>query len=218
MELIQEVPHPRDFIVALQDGVRLLRREKVLSPAQAEAERTFASALRLWEFRGARFWVASRPEGLVSINVTRFQGSKAKNGWGRYANWIIAYTLPPYRQQGIATRLEFHVERVAVQEGMRRLKSLAGTWGGVRLHIACGHVFWGLARGGELAVDCPLPGQDGFPAGVPVEVRAAAAGEEPLAPERIVALAPGLRAVPESEVARVLAKLCQNFPPCTISS
>lgn len=107
---------------------------------------------------------------LQSINVTSIH-KKAKNAWGRYINVYLAYTVPVYRYKGYASILIRHLEEQALAEGCKRMKSLAGSWAGVRLHMHFGHHFYGVAKQGEIVVDTPLaPGLE-FPEGIPVDVR-----------------------------------------------
>jgi GNAT superfamily N-acetyltransferase len=108
---------------------------------------------------------------LISVNVTNFSKSKRKNAWGRYLNFYLAYTVPEYRHQGYASRLVEHVERTAIEQGYNRMKSLAGSYAGVRLHMRFGHTFWGIAKKGEFIVDTPLKSGDEWPEGIPIEAR-----------------------------------------------
>jgi len=107
---------------------------------------------------------------LISINVTNIH-KRRKNAWGRYINVYLAYTLPDYRYKGYASRLITHLEETAIAGGCNRLKSLAGSWAGVRLHMHFGHTFWGIAKTGEIVVDSPLAPGMKFPDGIPEDVR-----------------------------------------------
>jgi len=110
---------------------------------------------------------------LVSLNVTNFSKRPRKNAWGRYLNCYLAYTRPEDRRKGYATKLMEHIEEQAIVQGYSRMKSLAGSYLGVRLHMRMGHQFWGVARfkKGELIVDTPLKAGDPFPEGIPIEAR-----------------------------------------------
>jgi GNAT superfamily N-acetyltransferase len=111
---------------------------------------------------------------LVSINITSFAKSKRKNAWGRYVNFYLAYTVPDHRYKGYASQLVSHIERIALEQGYNRMKSLAGSYAGVRLHMHFGHQFWGIAtKRGELIVDTPLRSGDEWPDGVPEKARTA---------------------------------------------
>lgn len=114
---------------------------------------------------------------LVSVNVTNFSKSKRKNAWGRYLNFYLAYTIPEHRYKGYASLLVAEIEKRAIEGGWNRMKSLAGSYAGVRLHMHFGHQFWGIAKKGELIVDTPLQAGDEWPEGVPIEARNA--GAEP---------------------------------------
>jgi hypothetical protein len=107
---------------------------------------------------------------LVSINVTNFSKRPRKNAWGKYINWYLSYTIPSERFKGHATSLALHVEQLAVEHGYSRLKSLAGYYPGVRLHMRMGHHFWGIGKGGALIVDTPISAET-FPDGIPIEAR-----------------------------------------------
>ena len=109
---------------------------------------------------------------LVSVNVTNFSKSKRKNAWGRYLNFYLAYTVPEHRHKGYASLLVEEIERRAIEGGWNRMKSLAGSYAGVRLHMHFGHQFWGIGKkNGELVVDTPLRSGDEWPEGVPIEAR-----------------------------------------------
>jgi GNAT superfamily N-acetyltransferase len=114
---------------------------------------------------------------LVSVNVTNFSKSKRKNAWGRYLNFYLAYTVPEHRYKGYASLLVEEIEQRAIAGGWNRMKSLAGSYAGVRLHMHFGHHFYGIAKKGELIVDTPLRSGDEWPEGIPIEARNA--GEAP---------------------------------------
>jgi GNAT superfamily N-acetyltransferase len=113
---------------------------------------------------------------LLSVNVTSIH-KKPKNAWGRYINVYLAYTVPAHRYKGYASTLVEHLEKEALAEGCTRMKSLAGSWAGVRLHMHFGHHFYGVAKNGELVVDTPLISGLTFPDGIPVDVRNRTVGE-----------------------------------------
>ncbi|CAB4189931.1 NAT_SF domain containing protein [uncultured Caudovirales phage] len=123
---------------------------------------------------------------LVSINVTNFSKRPRKNAWGRYLNFYLAYTLPHLRRQGLATNLLEFIEASAIEQGYSRMKSLAGSWGGVRLHMSKGHHFYGVGKGGALIVDTPLASGMPFPEGIPIEARNACTAPELMTRESIL--------------------------------
>jgi len=112
---------------------------------------------------------------LVSVNVTAFGKGKRKNAWGRYLNCYLAYTAPQHRYKGYATILLEELERRGIEGGWNRIRSLAGSYAGVRLHLRFGHQFWGIAKKGELIVDSPLRSGDQWPYGIPERARTAGA-------------------------------------------
>lgn len=114
---------------------------------------------------------------LVSVNVTAFGKGKRKNAWGRYLNCYLAYTAPQHRYKGYASILLAELECRGIEGGWNRIRSLAGSYAGVRLHLRFGHQFWGIAKKGELIVDSPLRSGDKWPDGIPE--RARTAGPEP---------------------------------------
>jgi GNAT superfamily N-acetyltransferase len=119
-------------------------------------------------FWGARLWVAEVDGFIVHLNATKL-GKRKKNKWEPYANWYIAYTLPAARRAGIALAVGRHVREVAVAAGCVRLKSLAGSFLGLRLHLAMGDECWGRTTTGEVVVDTPLV--EGNWSGVPPNAR-----------------------------------------------
>lgn len=118
-------------------------------------------------FRGAPLYILRDPAGaLLTLNVTYF-GKKSKNIWEPYANWYTAYTPVAIRRKGYATELYKVVEAEAIKRGCKRIKSLAGTYAGMMMHHALGHLLWGITpevrdekgkmiRGREVCVDAPL--------------------------------------------------------------
>lgn len=118
-------------------------------------------------FWGAKVWVLEVDGKAVSINATRFSKGRSHDAWGKYSSFYLAYTLPSHRYRGYATRLQRAVEE---QSGMDRLRSLAGSWGGFRLHYRMGHEFWGIAERGEVLIDTPISSAP-FPTGVPKRAR-----------------------------------------------
>ena len=131
----------------------------------------------LCTFYGARCWVATEMDLLVSFNMTKF-GKRKKNVWEPYANWYLAYTVPSYRRQGYARDLGLHVRERALEAGCRRIRSLAGSWAGAALHASMGDWFWGLTPDLEAVVDSPLDLTVNYPTNVlPGSVRNALKGE-----------------------------------------
>lgn len=126
--------------------------------------------LELVMFRGASVYFLFDGTVPVSINATYF-GQKKKNAWEPYANFLLAYTRLSHRRRGHAKELARHVLELAKTHGCRRLKSLAGTRLGARLHQSLGHQFWGVNKRMEAVVDSPLIDRTAFPEGVPASVR-----------------------------------------------
>lgn len=106
-------------------------------------------------WRGAELSVLVEGETPLSYNVT-YYGKRKKNIWEPYANWYTAYTVLANRRQGLAKRLAEASRKEAVRRGCRRIKSLAGTMLGVRLHESFGDLFWGIKDTLEVVVDSPL--------------------------------------------------------------
>ena len=126
---------------------------------------------------------------ILSINVTSFSKRPRKNAWGRYLNFYIAYTVPAHRHKGYATQLATHIEQIGIDGGWDRIKSLAGSYGGVRLHMGMGHHFYGIGKGGALVMDSPLKSGEVWPDTLPIEARNACPAHAPVVrrDERIAA-------------------------------
>lgn len=116
--------------------------------------------------------LATDTGNVVSWNATYLAKGKKADGWGKYANFYLAYTLPEFRKQGLATMLYNHVVENARAAGMFRIKSLVLSKLGYYLHRGLGHKFWGVEIKGELVVDEPLI-ERAWPDGVPKKARAA---------------------------------------------
>lgn len=125
-------------------------------------------------WRTADVYVMSDAEGVVSVSAHYFGRSPRKNAWGRYTNWMLAYTVPEKRRMGHATALEEFMELTARMAGLDRMRSLAQSVGGARLHLRMGHQFWGVTGRGELIVDTPLEQGLEWPSGIPERARSAA--------------------------------------------
>lgn len=127
--------------------------------------------LHLW--RGLETLVALDTDG-TPVHIHVGHRSKQRRGaWGIYYNWVIAYTLPDYRRQGLARWTFHHQLRDRSAEGklpVDRIKSLAGSKYGVLLHAGLGHHMWGATDKGELIVDSPWS-QVEFPTTVPFHAR-----------------------------------------------
>lgn len=107
-------------------------------------------------FRTYFAWVLFDSSGVpLSINHTAF-GKRKKNAWEPYANFYLAFTRPSCRKAGYASKLARHVETDAVERGCVRLKALAGTTPGLRLHLSLGHQLWAITDQREVVVDTPL--------------------------------------------------------------
>jgi hypothetical protein len=160
--------------------------KKILSPAE----------VRMMLFRGTSFWVLMDRDAMpVSLNATHF-GKRKKNVWEPYANWYTAFTRPESRRMGYAKGLGWHVRREAVEAGCVRLRSLAGTYLGYRLHRSFGDQFWGITDKDELVVDTPLVtdevlaarGREPFPSRTtPMGARKWAQRTSPLTPTMVEA-------------------------------
>src|SRR5262249_46218440 len=121
-------------------------------------------------------------DGEVVSAQAHYRGKTRQGAWGRYLTFHFAYTLFGMRRLGYGGTLLRWVEGWARREGMDRIKSLIGSYGGFRLHWAPGHEIWGLYAGrkadnkGCLEVDSPLEAwkperREGWPDGVPKKVR-----------------------------------------------
>ena len=162
----------------IRDFIKFAMPLVALGPEREHERTMLGSDLRLClstSPRGYEAWGAFLHGQMVSFSATHYQKSKAKNAWGRYINWVYAFTATPFRHRGIASAMQRQVEADAVMLGYSRLKALAGSYAGVRLHYTLGHDFWGLGKNGEIVVDTPLFEQE-WPETVPIEARARAAG------------------------------------------
>lgn len=130
------------------------------------------SELSMTMFRGAQCWVVYQGDDIVHIHASKF-GKRKKNKWEPYWNWYIAYTRPDLRRQGYAKKVSERIHAMAVEAGCVRMKSLAGTLGGLRLHMSRGDELWDLRPSGEVVVDTPLIEGDwrGIPPNATVERR-----------------------------------------------
>ncbi len=106
-------------------------------------------------FRGAQCWAVYAGEDIVHLHASKF-GKRKKNKWEPYWNWYIAYTHPAHRRQGLAKKVSERIHHMATEAGCVRMKSLAGTFGGLRLHLSRGDELWGYKESGEVVVDTPL--------------------------------------------------------------
>lgn len=121
-------------------------------------------------YRGGTPYLRVLDGNPISLNITRLSNRKRRDAWGRYSNFYLAYTLPEYRKQGHATALCRWIQETLASEGYDRMKSLAGSWAGFRLHLALGDIFWGKAENGCLVVDSPLH-SGSFPSTIPRLIR-----------------------------------------------
>jgi GNAT superfamily N-acetyltransferase len=148
-----------------------------LPKAEAQWERTFVSQAGIYEYWGSRNWVRADYQPNTwgqprSIHIARFTRGRSHDAWGRYITFHLGYTLPGHRFLGHGLALVKHVEQVAADEGYDRIRSTIQSWGGLRLHLAAGHRFWGKNEKNELVVDSALLGRDDlFPYGIPKRAR-----------------------------------------------
>lgn len=126
------------------------------------------SLIRFWK---ARCYVLEVAGQIVSFHAALFGQRPPKNAWGRYCNSLTAYTLPSCRCRGYATAVFHRLQTDADLQGIARIKSLARSTGGVRLHLRAGHDMWGVLDAGEVVVDSPARRGAAFPDGVPIDAR-----------------------------------------------
>jgi len=188
-------------------------RDKQGCPEQAAPDLAFMNDMqRGMSMFSCQCWAQYIPEvGIVSVNLSRLSGRKRDGAWGRYVNFMYAYTRPPFRRMGYAKALLGYVEHHAIGEGYNRLRSLASTQAGYALHRSLKHEMWGITPKGEVIIDtellagCPcgaagktecgwcFGGQHrGFPEGPPRLVRfIAGGGPKRLSSEEIRELSKG---------------------------
>lgn len=122
--------------------------------------------VRMHAWRGAKVFVLEQ-EGEpgswkpVHLHVGHFATNR-RGLWGRYYNFLVAYTPPALRRNGLAREA---LDRRVRELKPDRLKSLAGSKYGVLLHLGLDHQFWGMNLKGEFIIDTPLkPGsREGAP-------------------------------------------------------
>lgn len=135
----------------------------------------YRPVLRNWNIYLQRFggegWAVEKDGRLISFNATRFNKRTDKDGWGRYINWFIAYTLPQFRRKGYACGLQLHIEALGRERGYHRVKSLIESYAGFRLHLALAHQLWGVNARNEILVDAPIHPSWRFPEGAPPMAR-----------------------------------------------
>ena len=149
---------------------------KPLAKADA-ACKALLGDVRMHAFRGARVLLgfAVTQDTLLTIHVGRSSTTR-RGAWGRYYNFLVAYTPPEHRLKGfaraaLAHALDFPHPLHAIAPD--RIKSLAGSKAGILLHMSLGHQFWGVNDKDELIVDTPL--RTGSRPGVPFHGRSATA-------------------------------------------
>jgi hypothetical protein len=131
------------------------------------AEREFLGYMGIYLLYAPEEIFALEVDGrLVSINVTHQSKRKRADAWGRYINFYCAYTMPGQRYKGYASRLVRWTEEQGRLTDHQRMRSLAMSYAGFRLHYSLGHHFYGLTEKGELVIDTPLADTP-FPDGVP---------------------------------------------------
>ena len=96
---------------------------------------------------------------VVSFAAIYFNVRPKADGWGKYINSYLVYTIPECRQQGYGSGLHRIVEKRALAHGWSRTQSLIQTYAGFRFHLRLGHTFWGVTPKGELRCDSPLDHQ-----------------------------------------------------------
>jgi hypothetical protein len=148
----------------------------LITPEEAKFERSFIGNFGFYSFYKAELFGLVVNDQIVSVNATRFSSRPRKEAWGRYINFFMAYTPHDQRRNGYATELQLFIQSYAVQNNYQRVKSLIQSWGGVRLHLNCGHDYYGLSKGGEIVVDAPIVNEQ-FPEGIPKQARPSVNGE-----------------------------------------
>jgi GNAT superfamily N-acetyltransferase len=160
-----------DEVKAAQQMCAKQVRESELSRQEISRELRYCGDFRLHMFRGAEAFALLDEQGnVLSLNATRFS-QRRKMAWGLYINCWLTYTPYNLRGRGYASKLYRHIEALARSNGYHRMKTLASSWAGFRLHWRLGHVFWGLTSHGDLIMDNPLDESMKFPDGIPMGIR-----------------------------------------------
>jgi hypothetical protein len=148
----------------IDDGYRWLNVIRDQTGLKNRSERDLLNTMRTSKFYGCRVFAYVIEGQAQSFSAIKYQSSPRKNAWGRYLNWYYAYTIPHCRQVGLATELQRWVEETSLGD-YQRLKSLAGSWLGYKLHRSLRHHVWGLTEKDELLIDTPLCAWDNGRAG-----------------------------------------------------
>lgn len=104
-------------------------------------------------WRGSQCLVQTDDDGNVRHIHAGRMSTQRRGAWGRYYNFVVAYTPPQYRRQGEARSALAYMLNLHKPD---RLKSLAGSHLGALLHLGMGDQMWGATEKGELLVDTPV--------------------------------------------------------------
>jgi len=132
---------------------------RLVDPLHETGGYPIQSELRMQLFRGASCWLWIDGGQALHIHIAKI-GKRKKNKWEPYLNWYTAYTHVDHRRQGHARRVAMLVRDIAIEAGCVRLKSLAGTYAGLRLHMSLGDECWGKTADDEIIIDTPLVSGD----------------------------------------------------------
>jgi len=125
------------------------------------ADKEYKEVTRNWNlyvgWLHADAWGWKNEDGeLVSFAAIAPNKRPKIDGWGKYINSYLVYTLPAHRLKGYATTLHRTIELTALKHGWSRTQSLIQTYAGFRFHLHLRHTFWGLNKRGEIRCDSPL--------------------------------------------------------------
>ncbi len=126
-----------------------VKRNKHLADTR---ERELLGEFRMHRWRGASVFALIPGVGMGAIALCA-AGFGKRNG---YVNVFTLHTDPAFRGQGSMTVLLDHVEEVAREQGLTRLKSKASSEAALRLYHKRGYALWCLTAKGEVLVDTAL--------------------------------------------------------------
>lgn len=110
------------------------------------------------------------PDEQTTVGLAAYRvGVRGGDEWGRYSTLHFVHTMPHDRHGNIGTSLVARVRATAAFEGAVRMKTIVGSYSGVRLLARFGFDFWGVNSKGELVVDSPLVERE-WPSGIPAAV------------------------------------------------